>query len=125
MNDISTVEVIPTLLEIIRQHAPALDKSGLQDVRRELHDAAFTIAIAANSGRLHVEKILDAIAQLACELRRRHDVLSMSPTDCERLEQIMAINPKLADSVLARIREHDAAIEKMALEPPSEETSHA
>jgi NTP pyrophosphatase (non-canonical NTP hydrolase) len=75
MND-RTIEVIPTLLEIIRQHTETLAGSEWQKFRRELHDAAFAIAIEANSNRIEVEKILDAMAKLAGELRRRHDVLS-------------------------------------------------
>jgi hypothetical protein len=93
-NEISTRGMILSLLENIRQLAQTDKNVSFRD----LTDASFTIAIAANSDRrIRAEEILNAVAQLAYALRRREEVLSLSPTTCEQLDTIMmAINPKLA-----------------------------
>jgi hypothetical protein len=68
---------------------------------QDLTAASFAIAIEANSDRrIRAEEILNAVARLAYALRRREEVLSLSPTTCEQLDKIMmAINPKLAAQV--------------------------
>jgi hypothetical protein len=93
-NDISTRGMILSLLENIRQ----LTQTDKHRSFRDLTDASFTIAIAANSNRrIRAEEILDGVVQLAYALRHREEVLSLSPTTCEQLDKIMmAINPKLA-----------------------------
>src|SRR5262249_18760448 len=74
-NEISTRAMILSLLEKIRQ----LAQTDKHVSFRDLTDASFTIAIAANSNRrIRAEEILDGVAQLAYALRRREEVLSLS-----------------------------------------------
>jgi hypothetical protein len=103
--------MIPPLLENIRQRALTLYKSF--PLRRELTDASFTIAIEANSNRIGVEEIINAMVQLAYTLRLREDVLGLSPTTCEQLEKILAINPKLAAEATERVAAERVAVEQM------------